>query len=179
MPRFKFTDVKLLVGIVVLLTILDQLTKRIIVHNLSEGSIVSIIEGFFNLTLSYNRGVAFGFLSSIENTTLRVTILWTATLLACLAVAYMYIFEYKNSKTGKFGLALVLGGALGNMIDRLLLGEVVDFLDFHIASYHWPAFNIADSAICVGVCVLIFFAKQGSLTNKKSTNLISDVSSPS
>ena len=133
----------------------DQMSKRFVVHYVSEGEIIPIINGIFNLTLSYNRGAAFGFLSDIENPMVRQGLLWTATGLALVAVLYLYFKEYREDSRGRFGLALVLGGALGNMVDRFLTGQVVDFLDFIIFTYDFPIFNIADSALTIGVFLFI------------------------
>jgi signal peptidase II len=144
---------------------LDQISKNLIVRTLVEGQQIPLIDGLFNLTLSYNRGAAFGFLANIESDTLRISLLWSATILALGAVIFMFFFEYKGNTKGQLALALILGGALGNIIDRVSLGEVVDFLDFYYRSYHWPAFNFADSAICSGVTLLLlpklnFFSKK-------------------
>jgi signal peptidase II len=134
---------------------LDQLTKAFVVIWLDEGEIWPIIHGAFNMTLTYNKGAAFGFLASIHDDTVRVTLLWSATAVAVAAVIFMFLYEYGKDKLGQGALALVLGGAAGNMIDRLVIGKVVDFLDFYLGNYHWPAFNVADSAICVGVAILL------------------------
>jgi signal peptidase II len=133
----------------------DQLTKALVVLWFDEGEIWPIIQGAFNMTLTYNRGAAFGFLSSIHDDTVRVTLLWSATALALAAVIFMFLYEYGKDKLGQGALALVLGGAAGNMIDRVVIGKVVDFLDFYVGIYHWPAFNVADSAICIGVAILL------------------------
>lgn len=134
---------------------LDQLTKAVVVIWLDEGEIWPIITGAFNMTLTYNKGAAFGFLASIDDDTVRVTLLWSATAVAVAAVIFMFLYEYGKDKLGQAALAMVLGGAAGNMIDRLVIGKVVDFLDFYFGTYHWPAFNVADSAICIGVGILL------------------------
>ena len=108
-----------------------------------------IIPGFFNLTLAYNRGIAFGLFANLSEL-LRIVILVLATSLM-LVVALIFLWrEYSNSKFGLTALGFILGGAIGNLYDRAFTGYVVDFIDIFYKDYHWPAFNTADSAICVG-----------------------------
>ena len=133
----------------------DQITKAMVVHWLDEGEVWPVIKGLFNMTLTYNKGAAFGFLASIQDDTARIALLWSATALAVGAVIFMFLYEFGKDKLGQAALALVLGGAVGNMIDRVVLGKVVDFLDFSLGTYHWPAFNVADSSICIGVAILL------------------------
>lgn len=158
------------IGFLILLVItiagLDQISKILVVRYLAEGELIPILPNIFNLTLTYNRGAAFGFLGAIESDLLRNSLLWSATIFAVIAVIYMFFYEYKSNGIARFGLALVMGGAVGNCIDRASLGKVVDFLDFYYKSYHWPAFNLADSAICVGVGVLLFFPGKSKKSNK-------------
>jgi len=141
--------------LILLVVGLDQMTKTLVVIWLDEGEIWPIIQGAFNMTLTYNKGAAFGFLASIHDDTVRVTLLWSATAVAVTAVIFMFLYEYGKDKLGQAALALVLGGAVGNMIDRVVIGKVVDFFDFYFGNYHWPAFNVADSAICIGVAILL------------------------
>jgi signal peptidase II len=129
----------------------DQATKSMILarFNLGEGVVVA---PFFNLVLVYNKGAAFSFLSDAPG--------WQTPLLIGFAVVAMGVVSYllvrsPQRRIVSAGLALILGGALGNVIDRLRFGQVVDFLDFHAAGWHWPAFNVADSAITVGAVLLI------------------------
>ena len=119
------------------------------------GEIKPIIPSFFNLTLVYNPGVAFGVFSDLSDA-VRIAVLTATTGIALLAIGYFLFSQYRHDIIAQAALAMITGGAIGNIIDRVRLGEVVDFLDFFIANYHWPAFNIADSAICVGVCILLF-----------------------
>lgn len=139
-------------GAVVVL--LDQVTKNIVVSRIQFGEQIPIISGFFNLTLTYNLGAAFGAFSGLHDG-VRPWVLLGTTLLA-----FAVVFYYTRSPQGQSSLAraafsLILGGAVGNLIDRIWLGKVVDFLDFYLGSYHWPAFNLADSCICIGVCLLV------------------------
>jgi signal peptidase II len=129
----------------------DQATKSMILarFNLGEGVVLA---PFFNLVLVYNKGAAFSFLSDAPG--------WQTPLLVGFAVVAMGVVSYLLVRSPQrtivsAGLALILGGALGNVIDRLRFGQVVDFLDFHAAGWHWPAFNVADSAITVGAVLLI------------------------
>lgn len=139
-----------------LIAFVDQYTKIIAKNNISFGEQIEIIPGLFNLTLAFNKGAAFGFLAGVENDMLRVMALWILSGIAIIVVFYLFFVSQKESTIGKLGLAMIIGGATGNLIDRGFYGAVTDFLDFYIQNYHWPAFNIADSAICVGVVILIF-----------------------
>ncbi|MEZ4754930.1 MAG: signal peptidase II [Bdellovibrionota bacterium] len=134
--------------------ILDQLSKWIILNSISEGDVVVVIPNFFNIILTYNTGAAFGLFSNLEDG-LRQLVLGLSTLLALLVITFLLFKEYKNDLHGKICLSFILGGAIGNLVDRAMLGKVVDFLDFYLLGYHWPAFNLADSAICIGVTILI------------------------
>lgn len=135
--------------------IVDQITKKMIVSSLDRLDVVPIIPNFFNLTLTYNRGVAFGLLSDLPPGT-RELFLASATLLAVAVVIYLLLAEYHSDLLGQLAIALILGGAIGNSLDRFILGEVIDFLEIYVEPYYWPAFNVADSAICVGVVILLF-----------------------
>jgi signal peptidase II len=129
----------------------DQLTKWAVLANFSHGERRELT-GFLNLVLVYNKGAAFSMFADAGG--------WQTPLLAAFAVVAAAIVGYLIVRNpGKrllcLGLALILGGALGNLVDRLRYGQVVDFLDFHAWGWHWPAFNLADSAIFVGAAVLI------------------------
>ena len=131
--------------------IADQLTKAMVTTRFAFGERLEIT-GFFNMVLVYNKGAAFSFLSDAPG--------WQTPLLIGFAVVAMGIvaallLRSPQRATLCAGLALILGGALGNVIDRIRYGQVVDFLDFHAAGWHWPAFNVADSAITVGAVLLI------------------------
>jgi signal peptidase II len=141
--------------IVVGILLADQVTKGLVTLRLSLHENLEIIPGFFNLTHIRNTGGAFGALAG-EASRLR-TGLFLA--ISCLALAIIF-YLYAKTPPGKLwldaGLAMTFGGALGNLTDRLRFGEVVDFLDFHIGTLHWPAFNVADSAISIGVGIFCF-----------------------
>ena len=133
---------------------LDQVTKLWALAELVQGQSVPIIEGLFNLSLTFNRGVAFGLFSGLPELP-RVIVLSLATLLAFSVVLYLLLKDYRTDRVARIALGLVVGGAFGNLLDRARLGEVVDFFDVYYSQYHWPAFNVADSGICVGVIFLL------------------------
>ena len=135
-----------------LVIVLDQITKYWISQSLAPGAGVPVTP-FFNLVLTYNTGAAFSFLSRASGWQHGFFILIAA--LASLFIIY-FIRRYHRQKVFSIGLSLILGGALGNLWDRIVLGHVVDFLDFYIQAYHWPAFNVADSAITCGAALLIW-----------------------
>lgn len=128
---------------------LDQATKTLIGWYLKENSVVRVVPGFFNIVNWKNPGAAFGLLR--EGDILRTAFLVGVSILALAVIAFLI----RQSREGftVFSLSLVAGGAVGNLIDRLRFGEVVDFLDFYIGGWHWPAFNVADSAITAGVAL--------------------------
>ena len=128
---------------------LDQITKHWIASRFPVYETQPLISGFFNLVHVRNRGMAFGIMN-------RPGADWGFILLLCatLGAVALLLFWFYRLKTEDKGtaipLSLILGGAIGNLLDRMRLGEVIDFLDFHVGPYHWPAFNVADSAITVG-----------------------------
>ena len=122
------------------------------------GEVRPVIDGLFNLTLSFNRGAAFGLWTGLSSGW-REVVLASTILLALGVVGFLLTRPYYQSKLAQLALSAILGGAVGNVIDRFMYGAVVDFLDFYVGSYHWPAFNIADSAICVGVGLLLILPK--------------------
>jgi signal peptidase II len=111
---------------------------------------VEVIHGFFNLVHVRNTGGAFGIFGG-EKGGLGSFLFVLVSLIAIGSILFLFIRLREDEKTLSLSLSLVLSGAIGNLIDRLRIGEVVDFLDFYLFSYHWPAFNIADSAICLGI----------------------------
>ena len=136
------------------LVLIDQISKLQIVAKLNPGERIAVIPGLFDLTLTYNPGAAFGILAGLPATT-RHIVLGVTTVLALALVFYFMLRDYRNDSVAKFALVMILAGAAGNIIDRVRLGVVIDFLDFYVGSWHWPAFNVADSAICVGVAILL------------------------
>ena len=129
----------------------DQVTKSMVTSRFAEGERLEV-NGFFNMVLVYNKGAAFSFLSDAPG---WQTPLLIAFALVAIGIVVTMLVRSPERMMLSTGLALILGGALGNVIDRLRFGKVVDFLDFHAAGWHWPAFNVADSAITVGAVLLI------------------------
>lgn len=142
-------QISLILALVVL--VLDIATKRWVESVLFHGQQIPLT-GFFNLVLTYNAGAAFSFLSDASGWQR-----WFFSAIAAGASALIIYLLRKHAADKLFciALSLILGGALGNLWDRITLGHVVDFLDFHISNYHWPAFNVADSAIFLGAMLLI------------------------
>ena len=141
-----------LIAAVVLL--LDRLSKLLVFRNILLGDTFIILPGFFRLTHVENRGAAFGLGAESSSQ-------WTGAMLIVFSIAALIVVSallWRNSHTMSstgVGLALIMGGALGNLWDRIVHQFVVDFLDFYVANYHWPAFNVADSAIVVGALLLV------------------------
>ena len=133
---------------------LDRLTKWIVEMRVSPTETYTVIPGLFDIVRAQNRGVAFGLLN-------ESTFEWRTTLLVLVSVAAVAVVSAIIWKARRldprslWGFALVLGGAGGNLFDRILSGRVTDFLDFYIRDYHWPAFNVADSALVVGCGLLL------------------------
>lgn len=139
----------LISGLVVLV---DQLSKYWVQGHFSLGESREIT-GFFNLVLVYNTGAAFSFLAAEAG---WQRLLFTGIAVVASVVIIFMLRRYPDNRVLSLALALILGGAIGNLVDRLLLGHVVDFLDFHLGGYHWPAFNGADSAITLGAVLLVW-----------------------
>jgi signal peptidase II len=131
--------------------LVDRLTKWLMLGWLRPGESHEVT-GFFNLVLVYNRGAAFSFLADAPG---WQTPLFAAVAIVAAAVVSWILWRHPARTLLCSGLALVLGGALGNLWDRLAWGAVADFLDLHAFGWHWPAFNVADSAITVGAAILI------------------------
>ncbi len=149
-PEVK-NKVLIFIATVFIVTAIDQLSKAAVMRYMHEGGAVGVVSGLFSIVHVKNPGAAFGILA--RGGALR-TVFLAAVSLAALAVTLALIRQARDLLTA-FSLSLVAGGAIGNLIDRLRFGAVVDFLDFHAGAYHWPAFNVADSAITAGA-VLAF-----------------------
>ena len=135
-----------------LVIVLDQLSKWLVLENIHFGETIYVTP-FWNWVLTYNPGAAFSFLADQPGWQR-----WFFTVLA-IAVSGWIVFELKKCAEHKLvslALALVMGGALGNVIDRVRFGAVVDFIQWHAAGFYWPAFNVADSAITIGAVLLVF-----------------------
>lgn len=150
------------ITLIIALVAMDQITKIYIKNNFELYETKTVIPGFFNITFVLNPGAAFGFLAKLNDSYRQIFFL-TVTFIAIILLIYL-MFKEKKHKLRLFSYSIILSGAFGNFIDRIYLGSVIDFLDFYIKKYHWPAFNIADSCITVGVFLLfidIFFQKGG------------------
>jgi signal peptidase II len=140
---------------VVVITALDQITKALILQHFQLHDSVSLIPGFFNLTHIRNPGGAFGVLAG-GGSDLRNWLFLGAGTIALGMILYFLHATADRDRLMRFTLALIFGGAIGNIIDRLRFGEVVDFLDFYVGQLHWPAFNVADSAITIGIFLFVY-----------------------
>ena len=153
----------LLVGVSLVLIALDQITKMFVVHTMRLHESISIIEGFFSLTYIRNPGAAFGIFAT-TNSAFRLIFFVGTSIFALGLLGTIFYRLHPDDVWGQLTVSSIFGGAIGNLIDRLRYGEVIDFLDFHISGYHWPAFNVADSAISIGVASLLIIF---SLDKKK------------
>jgi signal peptidase II len=137
----------------VAVVVLDQLSKAAVLGLFAGRALGDreIVTSFFNLALTYNRGISFGLFNGGAGVNALVFSLAAAAIVAIL----IYWLAHAASPVLAVAIGLVIGGAIGNVIDRLRLGAVVDFLDFHAGALHWPAFNVADSAICIGVAAML------------------------
>jgi signal peptidase II len=141
----------LFAGISIVGIIIDQLSKIFIDRSMKLFDSIPIMENFFHITYVRNRGAAFSFLS---HASWRLPFFITVSFIAAIVIVVAFRKLRDNQKCAQIALALIFSGAVGNLIDRIRLGEVIDFLDAHWYRHHWPAFNVADSLICVGVFFL-------------------------
>ncbi|MDD2319746.1 MAG: signal peptidase II [Geobacteraceae bacterium] len=141
-----------LVSVALPLIILDQATKLIIVRTMDLYASIPVVNNFFDIVHARNQGAAFGVL---RDSSIRLPFLIGVSLLAVAVIIALFRKLRPEQKLSAWGLSLVLSGAVGNLIDRVRLGEVIDFLSVHWYQHHWPAFNVADSAICIGVGLLV------------------------
>ncbi|MGB7297404.1 MAG: signal peptidase II [Candidatus Aminicenantales bacterium] len=140
--------------VVFALVLLDQISKWLVARYLPLYASRTVIPGFFNLTHIHNKGAIFGFFSQSGNR--AVFLILTAASFLALALVIYYFFKTPAADRGlKLALSLIMAGALGNQIDRVGRGYVIDFLDFHIKNRHWPFFNVADSCITIGALLLL------------------------
>ena len=146
----------LFLTILVVGVILDQSTKLLVVWALPLGEQIPVIDGFFNLVLIYNRGAAFGLFANLSLEFAWIFFIITTSLVLGV-VAYLWWRLPPDQTLAAVGFSLIFAGAVGNLIDRLRLGEVIDFLDFYVGRFHWPAFNVADSLVCLGAGFLFWY----------------------
>ncbi len=144
-PLFTYTPI---------IVVIDQLVKIYVDKQMYLYQSVELLENFFHITYIRNRGAAFGMLSGADES-VRIPFFLVVSLIAIAVIFYTLYTYHEESKLFPLSMALNRGGAIGNMIDRVRFGEVIDFLDVHWYEHHWPAFNVADAAICIGVAFLI------------------------
>ncbi len=152
MTKDKILRLLIVGGVIILI---DQITKLYIHTSYAMGSVKTVIPGFFNIVHYHNPGGAFGLFAG-QSQIVRVLVFLVISIIATGFILWLYRSIPKTHPMLANALALIFGGAVGNLIDRIRMGEVDDFLDVYIMNYHWPAFNIADSAICIGVGIFIF-----------------------
>lgn len=139
----------------VMIIALDQITKSAIMARFALHEVYPVISGFFNLVYVMNPGAAFGFLANASET-FRYIFFTGITVIAAGLILYYLIKSNPRNLMLAGSLTLIFGGAVGNLIDRLRFGAVVDFLDIYVGTTHWPAFNVADSAITIGAILMIW-----------------------
>lgn len=144
----------------VLILLLDQWTKYLVKTNLFYGESISIIDGFFNLVFIKNDGAAWNIMSGQ-----RLILVLISSLILLFLILKGYEF-FSAKKIHRIAYGMLLGGISGNLVDRILTGKVIDFLDFQIGTYHYPSFNIADACICVAV-ILYFITSKNNKQNIK------------
>ncbi len=144
--------------------LIDQITKYLIALYIPLYTRIPVIDHFFDLTHVLNPGGAFSLLANQPAWVRKVVFLFLSSLVA-LFVLWFYKKTAKTMTCLSYGLALIFGGAVGNLIDRFRYGKVLDFLDFYIGSAHWPAFNVADSAISIGMVILVYHVMFNKIPN--------------
>lgn len=151
-------NVRILVGLFFILAAfaIDQLTKTVIVEIVMQPPRVIYVTSFLNITLAYNEGISFGLFTGTFKE--KPSLLIWLTLALVLLLLFWMVFSDRIATTAALGL--IAGGALGNIVDRVQRGKVTDFIDFHLASWHWPTFNIADVAIVGGAMCLILTSQR-------------------
>ena len=152
------------------LIIIDQYTKFLVTLHVPLHFSIRVIDGFFSITHIRNPGVAFGLFAGQESE-LKVLFFIAISTVAIVAILYIFHQTPGSKRMVQIGLMLIFSGAIGNLIDRILYKEVIDFLDFYYQSFHWPSFNVADSCITVGVGLMIldlFYSHPGEAAPTES-----------
>ncbi|MBQ9732291.1 MAG: signal peptidase II [Alphaproteobacteria bacterium] len=138
-------------NVALLVVFFDQISKYVMLNKVLGEHIMIYVAPFFNLVRAWNTGVSFSMFNNYGNLGA-----WVLSGLAIIIVGFLiYWLKSEENREAQIALGMIIGGAIGNVIDRVRLGAVFDFLDFHIGENHWPAFNVADSFICIGAAVLI------------------------
>ena len=150
--------------------VIDQYTKFMVTLHIPINYSIKVVDGLFNITHIRNSGVAFGIFSD-QNSELKPFILIFISIIAIMAILVIFHQTGKNKKMVHTGLVLIFSGAIGNLIDRVLHKEVIDFIDFFIDNQHWPAFNIADSCITIGVMLMVVDMLLGGETSDSSDRI--------
>ena len=133
----------------IILFVIDQISKLLIDKFLVLGKSYTIFDKFLYITKAYNDGVSFSMLAGHRFLIILIS-------LAIMVFLYFYMQKFKENKKNMIAFSLVFGGLFGNLIDRLVYGYVIDFIDFYVFNYNYPIFNLADSFICIGVCILLY-----------------------
>lgn len=136
------------------LIIIDQYTKLLIKTHVPLYEKINVVDNFFNITHIRNSGVAFGLFADLD-LEYKALIFVVVSLVAIFAILVIFYQTPRDKMKVLFGLILIFSGAVGNLFDRILHKEVIDFLDFYYKGYHWPSFNVADSCITIGVCLMV------------------------
>ncbi len=159
---------KVVLGLAAVVTVLDQATKYLVLRAVPAYHSIPVVEGFFDLVNVRNRGAAFGFLNS-PDIEWQFWLFLAATLAAVGLILHLTRTAARTDILLFSGLGLILGGAVGNLVDRLRFRAVVDFLDFYIGDLHWPAFNVADIAICCGAVLTCLSLLRAETAEPKPT----------
>lgn len=139
-----------------IVVVLDQVTKLAVQKAITPHHAIKVIPGFFNLTHVYNQGGAFGFAAD-QSAMVRAVLFLFVSALALVFIFYFYKKTPDSYRMLATGFALIFGGAIGNLIDRIRIGSVVDFLFFYVRGWSWPTFNIADIALFVGMAIFVYY----------------------
>ena len=139
--------------IALIIIVADQVSKWVVLQSFRVGESVPVVPGLFDLTFVLNRGAAFSLFATLPEQ-IRNPFFICVSITAAVLIIFYRVRYLHGHRLASFSLALILGGAIGNLIDRMRYGVVIDFFDAHIGAYHWPVFNVADSAITVGVTLM-------------------------
>jgi len=153
--------------------LLDQISKAVVIRTMPVHRAYPVIDGLFDLVHVRNRGMAFGLMNRPDSH-FSTYLLMATTVVAVLLLLFWFTRLTKEERRVALGLSLIVGGALGNLVDRIRFGEVIDFLDFYVGPYHWPAFNVADTAITIGT----FWLALNMLFPRSTQKNVAERSSP-
>jgi len=154
MSLYFLKRLSLFISLILVIILVDQVTKSWIVSNFFVNETKPIIEGFFSFTYVRNPGAAFGFLANVGDM-IRKPLIFVVPVLACFLLIFFIKQVWRKNLILEIAYSMIFAGAVGNLIDRFTLNYVIDFLDFYYGSYHFPAFNVADSSISVAAGLLV------------------------